>query len=158
MIGYSLGEYVCACLLRSPLTTRRDSRSSQPAPSSSTSNRAVRCGPCAARRRTIIASLESDSDIALARSTRPAGVRAGGDESALANLATALSHREIACQRIASSHPLHTDRLAAAATDLRDHARTLRLNRPAIPYVSNLTGTLDHRQRSHRPRLLGSSR
>jgi acyl transferase domain-containing protein/acyl carrier protein len=140
MIGYSLGEYVCACLagVLSPgdalsLVARRAALVDRlPAGAMLAVN--LDAAALAAR-------LAGRSGLSLAADNGPGGCVAAGGAEEIAELAAALGAEGVACRRLAASHAFHTERMAAVADELTAFAATLERRPPAIPYVSNLTGT-----------------
>jgi acyl transferase domain-containing protein len=142
MIGYSLGEYVAACL--SGVLSLHD---------------ALRL---VAHRAALIAALPQGAMLALAADEQllaellgttcrdlDVAIRTGSqlvlagpvdlvDEAAAALLAAGIS-----CRRLETTHAFHSRMLAPAADKLIDWiAGNVTLNAPAIPYVSNVTGEL----------------
>ena len=136
LAGYSIGEYVAACLAGVlPL------------------DGALRL---VARRSRLVADLPPGGMLAVA-----AGVEALGDLSpgvsvaavnspdltvlsgpvdALTRLAGRLADRGIAGQRLTTSHAFHSPMMEPVVEPLRELAKALTLREPAIPLVSNGTG------------------
>jgi acyl transferase domain-containing protein len=142
MVGYSLGEYVAACL--SGVLSLAD---------------ALRL---VAYRAKLIASLPEGAMLAVA-GTEPQlrgvlgrdladldiAIRTGsqlvlaGPVDAVDAAGTALLAAGISCQRLQTTHAYHSRMLAPAADELTGWITdNVTLNAPRIPYVSNVTGEL----------------
>jgi acyl transferase domain-containing protein len=143
VLGYSVGEYVAACL--AGVLTLPD---------------AVRL---VAHRAALIAGLPGGAMLAvgatwedlraqvpdLARrgldlsAVNPNQVVVGGPGAAVADLAGLLRERGLACRELDTTHAFHTRMLEPAAAELtRWVAGNVTLRAPALPYVSNVTGRL----------------
>ncbi len=140
MIGYSLGEYVCACLagvLSLADTLRLVARRAA----------LIERLPAGAMLAVnlsedeLAARLAGRSGLALAAVNGPGGSVASGAPDEIAGLAAALSAEGVVCRRLATTHAFHSPQMAAVAAELTELAATLPRRPPAIPYVSNLTGT-----------------
>jgi len=138
LIGYSLGEYVAACLagvlsLEDALTL-------------------------VARRARLIEELEEGAmlavsvaeetilprlgeELSLAAVNGPELTVVAGTVAAVEALATQLEEEGIACRRLATTHAFHSPQLAPVAEPLEALVRTFELSPPQIPYLSNVTGT-----------------
>ncbi|MES1243975.1 MAG: thioester reductase domain-containing protein [Acidobacteriota bacterium] len=64
-----------------------------------------------------------------------------GPVEAVDALAARLGAKGVACRRLPTSHAFHSPAMAPAAEDLRRLLSTIELRPPAIPWVSNVTGT-----------------
>ncbi|WP_327358793.1 FkbM family methyltransferase [Streptomyces sp. NBC_01304] len=137
MIGYSLGEYVCATLagvlsLKDALTL-------------------------VARRAALIDELPKGSmlavmlpedelrpllsvGISLSAVNGPEFCVAGGPTEAIAGLEQRLTAQGVVCRRVTTTHAFHTQMMSSITGPLTELARTLTLNPPRIPYISNVTG------------------
>ena len=139
MIGYSLGEYVAACL--AGVLSLEDSL------------RLV------ARRARLIESLpegamlavmlpESEvlgllgEQLSLSAVNGPEFCVVAGPVAAIDELAAQLSAREVVTRRVRSSHAFHSAMMAPIADEVTRLVATFQLNPPSIPYVSNVTGEL----------------
>jgi acyl transferase domain-containing protein/acyl carrier protein len=138
MAGYSLGEYVAACLagvLTLPDALRlvaERARLIEELPGG---------GMLAvALSEAELAPLLARHGLSLAAVNGAAGCVAAGREAAIAELARALAGREIACRLLPTTHAFHTAELAPLAAPLTRLARSVALAPPRIPYLSNLTG------------------
>jgi surfactin synthase thioesterase subunit/malonyl CoA-acyl carrier protein transacylase len=139
MIGYSLGEYVAACLagvlsladaLR--LVCWRARRIEQLPPGA-----------------MLAVALPEDEvrgwlgpDLDLAGVNSPIQSVVGGPESGVARLAGQLTAAGVAHRRIGTRHAFHTRMVHPLAGELTEWVRAnIRPGEPRIPYVSNVTGT-----------------
>lgn len=75
-----------------------------------------------------------------------------GPEEDVAALEAALRTREVVNRRVATTHAFHSTMMEPAAEELTALARTLTLNPPTIPYVSNVTGRLITDEQATDPR------
>ena len=139
MAGYSLGEYVAACL--AGVLSLED---------------ALRV---VAHRARLIHTVEtgamvavplSEDDLApllethglcLAAVNGPTATVAAGPLPAVEAFETDLDSQEIVYRRLTTTHAFHSKMLEALADDLTAFVKGLTLSPPAIPYVSNVTGT-----------------
>jgi acyl transferase domain-containing protein/acyl carrier protein len=138
MIGYSLGEYVAACL--SGALSLEDALA------------------LVARRARLIQELpagamlavplpESElrphlgAGLAVAATNGPHFCVAAGLEEAIAELERLLAARGVTCLRLTTTHAFHTPMMEPAAAALTELARTVTVGTPAIPFISNVTGT-----------------
>jgi acyl transferase domain-containing protein/NAD(P)-dependent dehydrogenase (short-subunit alcohol dehydrogenase family) len=142
MIGYSLGEYVAACL------------SGVLSPSDALRLLAFRAKlitslPGGA----MLAVMADERQLAEALGDRGAAldiaVRAGsqlvlaGPEASIGQAAATLLEAGIACRRLETTHAFHSRMLEPAKAELTAWiAANVTLHAPGIPYVSNLTGEL----------------
>ncbi|MCL4265828.1 MAG: SDR family NAD(P)-dependent oxidoreductase [Anaerolineae bacterium] len=137
MIGYSLGEYVAACLagVLSPeealtLVARRA--------------KLIQALP---RGAMLAISLPADavssylnSELSLAAVNGPQMCVLAGSETAVQSLAERLEMQGIACRRLPTSHAFHSYMMAPIAADLTALVASFNLQPPRIPYLSNVTG------------------
>lgn len=138
MIGYSLGEYVAACI--AGVLTLED---------------ALRL---VAKRATLIQALPRGamlavscdeatiqsyltSDVCLAALNSPNMCVLSGPPDAITAVAAALTAREIASRPLETTHAFHSTMLAPIAESVTALVRSVTLNPPRIPYLSNVTGT-----------------
>jgi acyl transferase domain-containing protein/acyl carrier protein len=138
MIGYSLGEYVAACL--SGALSLEDALA------------------LVARRARLIQELpggamlavplpESDvrpllgEGLAIAATNGPHFCVVGGPEQAVVDLEGRLKERGVTCLRLTTTHAFHTPMMGPAVDELTRLACTIKTSAPRIPYVSNVTGT-----------------
>ncbi len=138
MLGYSLGEYVAACLagvfsLEDALTL-------------------------VAHRAQLIAQLPQGTmlavglseqaiqpyltaDVCLAASTGPASCVLAGPVEAIAQVETQLGAQEIAARRVQTTHAFHSSMLEPLREPVSSLVGGITLHAPQIPYISNVTGT-----------------
>jgi acyl transferase domain-containing protein/acyl carrier protein len=138
MIGYSLGEYVAACL--SGVLSLED---------------ALMLVTCRAQlieglpRGAMLAAALSEADaqpyldeqVNLAAINAPATCVFAGSIAAIERLEEQLSRHGIAHRRVATTHAFHSTMLESLREPLTALARTVSLHPPRIPYISNVTGT-----------------
>jgi len=139
MIGYSLGEYVCACL--AGVLTLEDAlrlvagRAALIDRLPAGAMLAVTLGEEALSPRL------AGHGLSLAAVNGVTGCVASGPPAGVAALETELAAAGIACRRLATAHAFHSAAMAGLAGELTALAATLERKAPAIPYVSNVTGT-----------------
>ncbi len=138
MIGYSLGEYVAACL--SGVLSLEDALA------------------LVARRARLIQELPGgamlavplpepevkpylDEGLAVAATNGPHFCVVAGAEGAVSELEARLASRGVTCMRLTTTHAFHSPMMEPAAAVLTDLARTIEAGAPDIPYISNVTGT-----------------
>jgi acyl transferase domain-containing protein len=138
LLGYSLGEYVAACLagvLTLPdalaLVARR-ARLIQELPP----GRMLAVALPAERLRPWLRS-----GLWLTAINGPALAVAGGEPGAVAELAQRLAGAGVSCRSLRTSHAFHSGMMQPIVPRFRDLLRTVALREPAIGFVSNLTGT-----------------
>ena len=138
MIGHSLGEYVAACLagvfsfedaLR--LVARRGQLIQELPPG------AMLSLPLSVDE---VAPL-LDEDLSLAAVNAPELCVVSGPVKSVAKLQGRLDKQKVKCQRLHTSHAFHSAMMEPALEDLADLLRGIDLHPPALPYLSNLTGT-----------------
>ncbi|MFI6708686.1 SDR family NAD(P)-dependent oxidoreductase [Nonomuraea sp. NPDC050478] len=143
MLGYSLGEYVAACLagvLSLPdaiaLVTHRARLISGLPPGAML---AVSLPADAARRRFRLE--ERGLDVAAVNG--PGTVVVAGPVDAVESLAADLRGAGIACRPLETTHAFHSRMLEPLGDELTQWIKAeVTLNPPALPYVSNVTGAL----------------
>jgi len=138
MLGYSLGEYVAACL--AGVFSLEDALL------------------IVARRAQLIAALppgamlavalsEQDvepylsTEVCLAAVNAPTTCVLAGPLDAMAQLEARLTRQGIAARRVATTHAFHSSMLAPVQHELTELVGKVRLHAPQIPYLSNVTGT-----------------
>ncbi|HEX5757744.1 MAG TPA: SDR family oxidoreductase [Thermoanaerobaculia bacterium] len=139
MIGYSVGEYVAACLagvlsLEDGLKlVARRARMIQDLPAG-----AMTAAPLAEEE---IAPLLARHGLSLAALNGPAVSVAAGPEEAIAALERELGERDTVCRRLPTTHAFHSSMMEPLAGALTELVRTVERKAPEIPYLSNVTGT-----------------
>lgn len=139
MIGYSLGEYVAACLagvMSLPDALRlvwwRAQRIEQLPPGGMLA--------VAVPRDEIGPWLGAGLDVAAV--TSPFQTVVGGYRAAVTDLERRLTDASVAFQRVGAHHGFHTTAMEPLGAELTEWVRAnIRLSEPSIPYVSNVTGT-----------------
>ncbi|HEX3525566.1 MAG TPA: non-ribosomal peptide synthase/polyketide synthase, partial [Thermoanaerobaculia bacterium] len=140
MIGYSLGEYVAACLAgvfslddalalvagRARLIDALPAGAMLAVPLSVPETEALLAG---------------ESGLSLAAANGPGLSVIAGPEAAATAFARRLAERGIACRRLRTSHAFHSPMMRPAAAELTRLAASLTLKAPRIPFISNVTGT-----------------
>ncbi len=138
MIGYSIGEYVAACLSGAlglddalALVARRA--------------RLIQDLPAGSLLAVPLAEAEIrphlDASLSLAATNGPHFCVVGGPEDAVAALAERLGARGVSCLKVQTTHAFHTATMAPAAAPLTALAAGVAVQAPRIPYLSNVTGT-----------------
>ncbi|MEM9004049.1 MAG: SDR family NAD(P)-dependent oxidoreductase [Cyanobacteria bacterium P01_F01_bin.86] len=137
MIGYSIGEYVAACLsgvlsLEDALTlVAKRAQLIQDLP-----NGAMLAVPLPEQE---VHPLLNEKISLSAINGSSACVVAGAIE-AIDTLAAQLLAKGIACRRLATSHAFHSHMMKSIVSSYTEILRTIELQTPQIPYISNLTG------------------
>ena len=141
MIGYSIGEYVAACLA---------GVMSLPDALTLVALRAQRIEELPGGAMLAVPLPEAEvqpflgrlgGGLELAATNGPHLTVVGGPEEAIARLEAELIGRGAACLRLHATHAFHTQALAPALAPLLEAARQVRFQPPAIPFLSNVTGT-----------------
>jgi len=138
MLGYSLGEYVAACLAG---VLALD----QALKLVATRAQLIQSLPPGAMLAVALAEQALQpflsEAINLAVINSPSTCVVAGPVAAIAALEQTLREQEVACRRLDTSHAFHSAMLAPIANAVTALARTLTLKPPTIPYISNVTGT-----------------
>ncbi|MDE3155379.1 MAG: SDR family NAD(P)-dependent oxidoreductase [Acidobacteriota bacterium] len=138
MIGHSLGEYVAACL--AGVFTLDDALALV-----AERGRLMQTAPAGAMLAVALPAREVagwlDEELALAADNAPRASVVAGPAPAIARLEAAFGARGVACRRLQTSHAFHCALMDPILDAFGEAvARTAR-RAPAIPFVSNLTGT-----------------
>jgi acyl transferase domain-containing protein/acyl carrier protein len=64
-----------------------------------------------------------------------------GSPEAIERLEAQLAEREVACRRLDTTHAFHSHMMTPLVEPLTELVKTVKLNPPRIPYLSNVTGT-----------------
>lgn len=138
MIGYSIGEYTAACLaevisledtLR--LLTKR-ALMIQELPAG-----AMLAVPVSEEK---ILPMLGD-ELSLATMSTPLQCVVAGPPNAISELEHRLQEQQVLCRRLQTSHAFHSKMMEPLKEPLTKLVGTFTLNRPQIPYLSNVTGT-----------------
>jgi acyl transferase domain-containing protein len=138
MIGYSIGEYVAACLAGAlslddalALVARRAQLIQELPPG------AMLAVPLAEEEiRPLL-----DGGLSLCATNGPSFCVVGGPEDAVALLEARLAGRGASCLRLQTTHAFHSAMMEPAAGPLTSLAAGVATRAPGIPYLSNVTGT-----------------
>ncbi|HET8891687.1 MAG TPA: beta-ketoacyl synthase N-terminal-like domain-containing protein [Candidatus Angelobacter sp.] len=138
MMGYSIGEYVAACL--SGVISLDDSLRMLAA-------RAQKIEALAPGAMLAIAASEAEVSPLLTPEISMAGINGkslcviAGTPAAVDALQERLvGEGELVCRRLLATHAFHSPLMAPVAQELTRLARSIRLSPPKIPYISNVTG------------------
>lgn len=138
LLGYSMGEYVAACLagvlsLEDTLTL--------------VTRRAQLIQELPAGAMLVVALSEQDvqayldAQVNLAIVNAPHTCVLAGPIAAIERIAAQLQQQEIAHQRVETSHAFHSNMLEPLQQTLTELVSSFKRNPPTIPYLSNVTGT-----------------
>ena len=139
MIGYSLGEYVVACLagVMSVEDTLRvvaaRARMIEELPEG-----AMLAVPLPEDE---LGSLAAGHDLSLAAVNGPATTVVSGEPAAVAGLEETLTERGVLSRRLSNTHAFHSAMMRPKADELTELLAGISLSAPEIPYLSNVTGT-----------------
>lgn len=139
MIGYSLGEYVAACL--AGVLSLEDSLTL-------VARRAQLVERLPAGAMLAVAMPEAEigsllgKHLSLSAINRPDMCVVGGPPEEIEALEKELSARGAAARRVQSSHAFHTPAMRPIAEELTKLVASYDLRPPRVPYVSNVTGAL----------------
>jgi acyl transferase domain-containing protein len=138
LMGYSIGEYVAACL--AGVISLEDSLRML-------ATRAQKIEALAPGAMLAIAASEEEVRPLLTPEISMAGINgkslcvvAGTPEAVDALQQRLLSEGELVCRRLLATHAFHSPLMAPVADELTRLARSIRLSPPKIPYISNVTG------------------
>jgi acyl transferase domain-containing protein len=138
MIGYSIGEYVAACLagVMSPedalvLLTKRAQLIQELPPGAMLTVTLAE---------NELAPMLTD-DLSIAVISTPSQCVVAGPLDAVNVLENRLKDQEILCRRVQNFHPVHSKMMDPIRKSLTRLVETILLHPPEIPYISNITGT-----------------
>lgn len=138
MMGYSIGEYVAACL--AGVISLEDSLRMLAV-------RAQKIEALAPGAMLAIAASEAEISPLLTSEISMAGINGkslcvvAGTPAAVDALQERLvGEGELVCRRLLATHAFHSPLMAPVAEELTRLARSVRLSPPRIPYISNVTG------------------
>jgi amino acid adenylation domain-containing protein len=138
LLGYSLGEYLAACLagvypLADAVTLVAERA------------RLIEALPCGSMLAVPLSEEEAhghlDAGLSLAAVNGPHLSVVAGPQEEVAALAARLAAAGLLCREIPTTHAFHSPMMAPAASALAGLVRRLRPAPPRIPYISNVTGT-----------------
>ncbi len=137
MIGHSIGEYVAACLsgvmsLEDALTivAKRGRLMQQTGPG------AMLAISCPAKQLEPLLN----GTKAVAAINTPLSCVVSGEVTEMTELETSLIKENISYQRLATSHAFHSPMMGPILEQFQSEMATVKLEKPKIPYISNLTG------------------
>ena len=139
LIGYSIGEYVAACLAGvftledALLLVAGRARIIQELPGGS-----MLAVPLAAEE---VGPLLADARLSLCASNGPALSVVGGPRESVETFERLIDERGVAFRRLQTSHAFHSSMMEPAVEPFERLARTVRYNAPRTPVLSNVTGT-----------------
>ncbi len=138
MLGYSLGEYVAACL--SGVLSLDDALRLV-----ATRAKLIQALPGGAMLAVMLSEEEIQpylgNGVSLATINSPNTCVLAGSPEAIAAISEQLQADGVTCRPVETTHAFHTPLLEPVAGPLTELARSLKLNPPRIPYLSNVTGT-----------------
>jgi amino acid adenylation domain-containing protein len=142
LIGHSIGEYVAACLagvfsLEDALelvATRGRLMQSLP------SGAMLSVGLSESDVQQFLQRHFPQEKIALAAVNAPTLCVLSGEHAVMAKVEAQLQQSEIACRRLHTSHAFHSAMMEPIMDEFTQIVSGIRLNVPAIPFISNLTG------------------
>ena len=138
LIGYSLGEYVAACL--SEVISLQDALTL-------VTKRAQMIQRLPEGAMLAVALSEEDihpwlgPKLSLSAINGPNQCIVGGSISSISDLALRLTANGIACRRMQTAHAFHSALMDPILGEFAELVKTINLKPPRIPYVSNVTGT-----------------
>ncbi|HVR95693.1 MAG TPA: beta-ketoacyl synthase N-terminal-like domain-containing protein [Thermoanaerobaculia bacterium] len=140
MIGYSLGEYVAACL--AGVFSLKEGLAFVAARA-----RLIDALPAGAMLAVPLplADVEplvaAEPELSLAADNGPALTVVGGPAAAVEAFAQRLAGRGVACRRLQTAHAFHTRLMEPVVPEFTRLLGEVRLAPPKVPFVSNVTGT-----------------
>ncbi len=138
LIGHSVGEYVAACL--AGVLSLDDALLLVAA-----RGELMQGLPAGAMLSVDLAESELlpllGPDLALAAVNGPSLCVASGPEETIDVLEARLAERDVPCRRLHTSHAFHSGMMDPVLAPFEETLRQVALKPPAIPYLSNLTGT-----------------
>ncbi|HEY1352145.1 MAG TPA: type I polyketide synthase [Ktedonobacteraceae bacterium] len=138
MLGHSIGEYVAACL--AGVFSLEDALTLVAA-----RGRLMQGLPAGAMLSVALGEQELlpllTGDLSLAACNGPAYCVVAGTAGAIADLQAGLLARGLDCQQLQTSHAFHSHLLDPILPAFRQLVASVRLKAPALPYLSNVSGT-----------------
>lgn len=138
MIGYSLGEYVAACL--AGVFSLEDALFL-------VAKRAQMIQQLPSGKMLAVALSEQElhpllgSQLSLSAMNGPSSCVIAGPNDAVTQLEKELNIRKVACRRLKSDHAFHSAMMEPLIEPFTQLVKTLKLQPPKIPYISTVTGT-----------------
>jgi acyl transferase domain-containing protein len=140
LIGYSLGEYVAACL--AGVLSLEDALRLVAARArliDALPEGAMLAVPLPAAE--LEAEISADPELSLSAANGPGLSVAGGPLAAIEALERRLAGRGVACRRLQTTHAFHSKMMEPVVEPVAALLAGVKLSAPKIPFVSNVTGT-----------------
>lgn len=138
MIGHSIGEYVAACLAE--VFSLEDALALI-----ATRGRLMQQLPGGAMLSISLPEAEVKSllgtELSIAATNAPNLCVVSGANTAIADLETHLTARNVVYRRLHTSHAFHSSMMEPILEDFMQHVRQINLQAPKRPLISNVTGT-----------------
>lgn len=138
MIGHSLGEYVAACL--AGVFSLKDALSLVAA-----RGRLMQAMPAGAMLSVALDEAQLaehlDASVSLAAVNGPQRCVVAGAPAEIAAFQQRLERLDISCRRLATSHAFHSHMMEPAVEAFAARVAAIDRHEPAIPFISNVTGT-----------------
>ncbi len=138
MIGHSIGEYVAACI--AGILTLEDALKLVAA-----RGRLMQSVPGGAMTSVSLAEAELapllDNRVAIAAVNGPSFCVISGTTEVIEEQEELLSKRGYLCRRLHTSHAFHSGMMDSIIEPFVELVKTVKLNPPKLPFISNLTGT-----------------
>jgi natural product biosynthesis luciferase-like monooxygenase protein len=138
MIGHSIGEYVAACL--ADVMSLEDALALVAA-----RGRLMQSLPGGAMLAVMLSEEEVrpffGDGLSLAAVNGPTSCVASGPEAAVRALEARLTEQRVVCRRLPTSHAFHSAMVEPILDAFVERVSRVSLRPPAVPYISNVTGT-----------------
>jgi len=137
IVGHSMGEYVAACL--SGVMSLEDALRV-------ISKRAKLVNDLPEGAMLAVTLPEKEllpllgEDLSISLINGPALCVVAGPPTAVAELERRFNEKHIICRRVQNAHAFHSRMLTPIVSALEQEVRKIRLNKPTIPFISNVTG------------------
>jgi amino acid adenylation domain-containing protein len=138
MIGHSVGEYVAACL--SGVFSLQDALRLVAVRGKLIQRLAVGAMLSVAQSENELRPL-LDGRLSVAAVNAPGLCTVSGTVEAVQDLEQELNRRGVTSKRLRTSHAFHSSMMEPAREAFIEQVRRVRLSKPEIPYISNVTGT-----------------
>ncbi|MBR8836535.1 MAG: SDR family NAD(P)-dependent oxidoreductase [Stigonema ocellatum SAG 48.90 = DSM 106950] len=142
MIGHSIGEYVAACLSNvfsledALLLVATRGKLMQQLPSGAMLSVSLPVNEVQS-----FLDVEYGASLQIAASNAPSLSVVSGSFEAIAQLEQQLAGKKVEFRRLHTSHAFHSVMMDSIIEPFTEYLRTINLNPPQIPFISNLTGT-----------------
>jgi non-ribosomal peptide synthase protein (TIGR01720 family) len=137
MIGHSIGEYVAACL--SGVLTLEHALKLVAA-----RGRLMQSLPAGAMVSVVLAERDVsallDDELSLAAVNGASRCVVSGTTAAVESFERRLAEREVSFRRLRTSHAFHSVMMEPVLEEFAEQVRSVKLNPPGLPYISNVTG------------------